>query len=299
MIRVSSTISCSGANTCSIDLSNVQRPVVVFGETGAAGFLRTDSYSYPLVNISNADSVTVANLTFDEGPADPTCDPVEGSGGNYSFPCASTIAVGLSNLVSLDRLTLLHAKFHAIQITASRAVSVTNSQILDTGVFGIWTGANASQRSTGLSFDNNLIRDVRSNGMFISFTDSTTVRHTTFDHDHRVALFNNCNGLCPGGELDIAANDHLRVESNQFLNAIIDLNNATGQAGGLEIQGDCQNTFVSNNEFAHIRGAGAAADPGVILTNFVISGNKLYDNGINFYGFDRTGAQIAGNCFTP
>jgi hypothetical protein len=39
------------------------------------------------------------------------------------------------------------------------------------------------------------IPNVKSNGIFLSFTQNTKIRGNTLQHNHHVALFNVCNGL--------------------------------------------------------------------------------------------------------
>src|SRR4029077_17950229 len=73
-VRFTATISCSGNGTALVDLTNALGPVRLFGASGVnVVFLRTDSFTYPIVNISGASDITIANLTFDEGPDNPAC----------------------------------------------------------------------------------------------------------------------------------------------------------------------------------------------------------------------------------
>jgi hypothetical protein len=50
-VRFTAMVNCSGSSTCLVDLTNVHGPVTFFGVPGVnAGFLRTDSYSYPILS---------------------------------------------------------------------------------------------------------------------------------------------------------------------------------------------------------------------------------------------------------
>jgi parallel beta-helix repeat protein len=298
-VRFTAMINCSGKGTCLVDLTNVHGPVTLFGAPGVnAGFLRTDSYTYPLVNISGASDVTIANLTFDEGPDDPACTPVQVNG-SYTYPCQSTIEIDHSSDILLKQLSVLHSKDHAIAFSATKGITIRDSQIDDAGVFGIWSGFNQSLLSTDVSITNNLIENVKSNGIFLSFTQNTTISGNTVQHNHHVALFNSCNGLCPGGQIDMLDNTFLQIYSNEIINGQIDLNNATGQTSGIEIADPNQDVRITNNIIANNLGAGIGPDPGTTATNFQITGNKIYDNGTNVAGLSGTGIQELGDCFTP
>src|SRR5271165_5557319 len=52
-VRFTAMVNCSGNNTCLVDLSNVHGPVTFFGAPGiTAGFLRTDTYTYSIMNLN-------------------------------------------------------------------------------------------------------------------------------------------------------------------------------------------------------------------------------------------------------
>jgi parallel beta-helix repeat protein len=292
-------VNCTGTNTCLVDLSNVHGPVTLFGAPGVnAGFVRTDTYSYPILNLSGASNLTIANLTFDEGPDDPACTPPQVNGG-YTYPCRSTISIGASSNIVLEQVSILHSKNHAIEFSATQGLTIQDSHIQDAGVFGIWSGFNQSLTSSNVTITNNLIQDVKSNGIFLSFTQNTTIRGNTLKHNHHVALFNDCNGLCPGGQIDMLDNSSLQIYSNEIRDGQIDLNNATGQTDGIEIAEQNENVTITNNEITNNLGPGIMADPGAMGTNFLITGNKIYNNGTNLYLLLGTGIQELSDCFTP
>jgi parallel beta-helix repeat protein len=297
-VRFTAMVNCSGSGTCLVDLTNVHGPVTFFGAPGiTAGFLRTDSYTYPILNVSGASDLTIANLTFDEGPDDPACTPVEVNG-SYIYPCQSTISIDQSSNIALMQLSILHSKDHAIAFSATNGITIQHSQIQAAGVFGIWSGSDQSSLSSNVSITNNLIQDVQSNGIFLSFTQNTTVKGNTLKHNHHVALFNLCNGLCPGGQIDMLDNTSLQIYSNEIIDGRIDLNNANGQTDGIEIADPNEDVTITNNEIANNLGAGIAADPGTTGINFQITGNNIYDNGTSLYGLPGTGIQELGDCFT-
>jgi parallel beta-helix repeat protein len=297
-VRFTAMVNCSGNNTCLVDLTNVRGPITFFAEAGiTAGFLRTDTYTYPILNLSGASDLTFANLTFDEGPADPACTPYQVNG-SYTYPCQSTISISNASNIMLEQVSVLHSKDHAIAVSATQGLTIQDSLIQDAGVFGIWTGSDQSSTSSNISITNNLIQDVESNGIFLSFTQNTTISGNTLQHNHHVALFDDCNGLCPGGQIDMLNNSSLQIYSNQIINGQIDLNNATGQTGGIEIANQNTGVMITNNEIANNLGAGIYADPGATGTNFLITGNSIYNNGVDLYGLSGTGIQESGDCFT-
>ena len=297
-VRFKAMVNCSGTDNCLVDLTNVHGPVTFFGTQGVtAGFLRSDTYSYPILQLSGSSDITIANLTFDEGPDDPACTPYQVNG-SYTFPCRSTIIIDSSSSIMLEQVSVLHSKNHAIEVSATQDLTIQDSQVQDAGVFGIWSGPDQSSISSTVSIVNNLIQDVKSNGIFLSFTQNTTIRNNTLKHNHRVALFNECNGLCPGNQLYIQNNSSLQIYSNEIRDGQIDLNNATGQAGGIEIWQN-KDVTITNNEVTNNLGPGMSADPASTYTNFLITGNKIYNNGTNLYDISGTAIQEVGDCFTP
>jgi len=296
-VRFTAMLNCSGNQTCLVDLSNVRGPVTFFGAPGiTAGFLRTDTYTYSILNLNGTSDITFANLTFDEGPADPACTPYDGNGGTI-FPCDATAYIASSSRILFEQVSVLHSKQVGIAIVATQGITIQDSLIQDALVFGIWSGDDQSTISSNISITNNLIQDVESNGIFLSFTQNTTISGNTLKHNHHVALFDTCNGLCAGGQIDMLNNTSLLIYSNQIINGQIDLNNATGQTEGIEIASQNANVTITNNEIANNLGQGVGADPGTTETNFLITGNKIYNNGQNL-DLLGTGIQEAGDCFT-
>jgi parallel beta-helix repeat protein len=296
-VRFTAMVNCSGNQTCLVDLTNVHGPITFFGAPGVtAGFLRTDTYTYSILNLNGASDITFANLTFDEGPADPACTPYDGSGGTI-FPCDATAYIASSSRILFEQVSVLHSKQVGIAIVATQGITIQDSLIQDALVFGIWSGDDQSTISSNISITNNLIQDVESNGIFLSFTQNTTISGNTLKHNHHVALFDSCNGLCAGGQIDMLNNKSLLIYSNQIINGQIDLNNATGQTEGIEIASQNANVTITNNEIANNLGQGVGADPGTTETNFLITGNKIYNNGQNLELLG-IGIQEAGDCFT-
>ena len=297
-VRFTAMVNCSGNDTCLVDLTNVHGPITFFGAAGVtAGFLRTDTYTYPILNLNGASDLTFANLTFDEGPDDPACTPYQMNGSEI-YPCRSTIEIDASSNIVFEQVSILHSKDHAIAFAATQGITIQDSQIQDAGVFGIWTDRNPSISSSNISITNNLIKDVKSNGIFLSYAQNTTIKGNTLQHNHHVALFDVCGGLCPGGQIDMLNNTSLQIYSNQIIDGQIDLNNATGQTDGIEIANQNTDVTITNNIIANNLGWGVGADPGATGTNFVITGNKIYNNGVNLYGLAGTGIQELGDCFT-
>jgi hypothetical protein len=133
----------------------------------------------------------------------------------------------------------------------------------------------------------------------LSFTQNTTIRRNTLQHNQYVALFQTCGGGCAGGQIDMLNNSALQIYSNEIINGQIDLNNATGQTDGIEIANQNANVLITNNEITNNLGGGIAGDPGTTGTNVLITGNNIYNNGTNLFELTGTGIQESGDCFTP
>ncbi len=292
LLRIDALIPCSGPGTCLVDLSGISRPVTVFGSRPDYGLWRADSFGYPLILMVGSSRITIANLTLDDGPDAPACDPIQ-RGQDYDQPCSSSIVLDTSSQIVLDRLTLLNAKTHAVQVMRVHGFILRNSTIANAGTFGVWVGAGSN-----LLLENDYIHDVRSNGIYLSNTDSATIRLSTIRHNHRVALFNLCDGLCPGGQIDIVNNSHLTIASNEIVLGQIDLNNANGDVCGIEINDRQSDVLIDNNFIAYNKVTAITANPGAALSNFVVSRNKVVNNGLPFW-FEGTQPVLTANCFTP
>jgi hypothetical protein len=294
-VRFTAEVNCSGSNTCLVDLSNVHGPITFFGAAGVtAGFLRTDTYTCSILDLNAANDITFANLTFDEGPADPACTP-----SSSGAPCQPTVFIQDSSSILFEQVSVLHAKQNGIAFAGTQNITIRDSVIEDAAEFGIWTDRNPSISSSNISITNNLIQDVQSNGIFISYAQNAMISGNTLKHNHHVALFNVCGGLCPGGQIDMLNNTSLLIYSNQIIDGQIDLNNATGQTDGIEIANQNTGVTITNNIIANNLGWGVGADPGATGTNFRITGNKIYNNGTSFFGLSSAGIQESGDCFTP
>jgi parallel beta helix pectate lyase-like protein len=292
-VRFTAMVNCSGNNTCLVDLSNVHGPVTFFGAPGiTAGFLRTDTYTYSILNLNGASDITFANLAFDEGPADPACTPSDSGS-----PCQPTIFIMNSSSIVFDQVSVLHSKQNGISFANTTGITIQDSVVEDSALDGIWTD-RASTGSTNISITNNLIQDVQSNGIHLSYAQTTTITGNTLKHNHHVALFDVCGGLCPGGQIDMLNNTSLLIYSNQIIDGQIDLNNATGQTSGIEIANQNTDVTITNNVIANNLGTGIGPDPGATGTNFIISNNKIYNNGVNVDLAGSTGIQESGDCFT-
>jgi hypothetical protein len=281
-IQITSTLLCSGPDTCLIDLTGVNRPITVFGATGA-GFRRSDSYSYPIIDMSRGSGITVANLVFDEGATE--CDQ-----------CVSTIRVFDTANITIDGVTILHSKRMGIEFRRSTNLTIRNSAIQDAGVFGIWTG---SFDSANILIENNNFQDVRSNAIFLTYVNAGVIRQNTLTHNHRLAIFSSCGGPCPGGQLYLGLATNIRVENNLIKDGVVEVAGIPGQAWGIEIDPGLRDVTISNNEIANNKGAGIGANPSATdVQNIVVTANKLYDNGRPFFGFEGKGIQEMGNCFS-
>jgi hypothetical protein len=167
-VRFTAMVNCSGNDTCLVDLTNVRGPITFFGAPGiTAGFLRTDTYTYSILNLNGASEITFANLTFDDGPADPACTPYLVNGSEI-YPCQPTIYVGNSSSILFEQVSVLNSKQNGIAFSRTQGITIQGSVIQDAGVFGIWSGSDQSSISSNLSITNDLIQDAESNGIFLS-----------------------------------------------------------------------------------------------------------------------------------
>jgi hypothetical protein len=106
-----------------------------------------------------------------EGPADPACTP-----SSSGAPCQPTVSIRDSSSILFEQVSLLHSKQHGIAFAGTQGITIRDSVIEDAAEFGIWTDRANSPSSTNISITNNLIQDVQSNGIYISYAQNATIR---------------------------------------------------------------------------------------------------------------------------
>jgi hypothetical protein len=283
-IEVTSVIECgNGSDSCAIDVSGVTRPITIFGTTQAAGFRRRGSYTYPIVNVSGTRNATVARLTFDEGEG-LACDG-----------CISTIFADTASSVVLDELRILHSKRMGIQARGVSGLSLQDSEIVSSGVFGIWFGI---EQSAGVRIENNRFTDVRSNAIFLEKMNDVLVARNTLTHNHRDAIFttSTCGGPCPGGQIYLQEVDQVRIEANVIKDGRIDLGNSRGDVGGIEFDRAARGVTVYGNEIVNNRGNGVYANVFATDVQALLERNVLRGNGRSYSGFDGRDVRLIDNC---
>jgi parallel beta-helix repeat protein len=120
-----------------VDLTGPARPVTIYGQPGA-GFMRSGSYTFPIIDVSRSSDVIVANIRFDEDSSVP-CDSVAQPG-----QCQSTIRTFDASNITIDNVTILHSKRMGVELRGSSNITIRNSVIEDSGIFGVWSGTSST-----------------------------------------------------------------------------------------------------------------------------------------------------------
>lgn len=288
-VEIKSLITCSGDQACGVNLSNItNRPVYIFGTTGSdVGFKRLDSFKYYIFNISSSSNIALTNLHFDENVS-ATC--VYPTGG-----CVSPIAISGSTNLYLDRLKIEHSKVMGIEMSNSKEITIQNSTIYNSAVFGIWSSQNVSVR-----YLHNTFSDTKSNGILFDGNSPadkpSIIAGNFFSHNHRDAIFTVCNGPCSGGQLLVSNASNLNIENNTIVNGRIDAYSNLG-ASGIEFSLPLTNIQVVGNNIHNNSGWGIIVN-GSSLTpsNVVINKNIVYSNSFGNIVFSK--ATIGTNCLT-
>ncbi|MBI4084384.1 MAG: right-handed parallel beta-helix repeat-containing protein [Candidatus Levybacteria bacterium] len=291
-IEITTLITCSGPNACPIQITNVNRPVRIYGTpNSSAGLKRIDNYTYPLLSISGSNGIRIENLHFDETTA------------SCSSNCRSTLAIANSQNITFDTINVLYPKVMGLEISNVDTITVTNSKFINASVFGIWMSTTQPYIPKNAHITNNLFLDTKSNAVFFSATatpeNPSTINGNTFIHNHREAIFSVCGGgnyPCSGGQLLLAqGTNNLKIEGNIIKEGKIDAH-AELWASGIEVeQINIHNVTITRNDIHDNRGYGivAVSNPQNV-DGVTISDNKLYRN--SFGNFRFATADIRNNC---
>ncbi|OGI85764.1 hypothetical protein A3A05_02145 [Candidatus Nomurabacteria bacterium RIFCSPLOWO2_01_FULL_41_12] len=313
-IEVTSLIACTGKNACMADLNNIKRPVSLYGRNSDDGFKRLDTYDYALITVMDSKDVKIYNLTFDENENQP-CTPVSNPAN-----CKDTIFVSNSENIVIDNVTISHSKSAAIGAYNSRKVVITNSNFINSYLFGVILNISMDHDIGSLAIasarvEGNLFRNIKSNGLVLYQTqakqnDPIIVRGNTFINNHRENIYLLCGpdaqsgtGPCPGGQLYLT-NDvaNVKIENN-----IIKDGNSKIGTGGIEFSNfNIRNVDVVGNEIYNNNMWGVYINPNANnVSDIFISKNKIYNNGLlpqygglNIFIPNNTSVIESGNCFT-
>lgn len=298
-ISIDESIVCAGPDACAAAIYRVTQPLLIAGNGNTIS--RQDTYDYTILAISESQNITVSDLiiqdpiaqadythpTSTQTASNPDCEPAT------SVPnCLPDVYVGQSDNITLDHLTIEHAKAEALSIDSGSNFNITNCIFRDAFFSGMSTGPGTAQ----VTIANNLFEDIRSNALVVSGTD-VTISGNTFHHDHHAAAWwNNPTTRLPssGGMLAIYNHIHqLVIKNNELWGSQIDeqidaqeLAEYGLQAHGIEI--DYANDFGQTTDMSDIQITGNLIHD---LSGFAITLPMEYvqDSMVNI--------QIAGNTF--
>lgn len=300
-VEVRGTITCSGANTCNFHISNVNRPVTIYGTAGS-GFRRTDWWGYNILDIENSSQIEVKDLTFDENQNVTSCDESPTSEGGIR--CSGTVNVYHSNDIILNNLDIRYSKRMGIMASSNRNLTIKNSHITGVTTFGIWFFNNPQYLNQNVTIENNTISDNASNGILFSAAGPSLIKGNTFIHNHHDTVFHVCGSSghdpCSGGQLLIEQPlSDLRVEDNIIRDGRIDdpeENNTGYVTQGIELtNSNLHNIIMIGNRITNNSGNGIIInDPVSDITNISITGNTIVGNRRGAIYFP--GANISDNC---
>lgn len=280
-IEVQGSIVCSTA-ACRIAITG--RSFTLRGSDGAS-IRRVDHHDGPLVNVVNAPSVVIADLTIDED-GDVPCTPVSATNPPVENPaCGPTFDIFGATSVTIDHVTVAASKSQAAVISNSANVRVTHARFIAPLLFGLQVSG-----ATSLTVEDTLFWHASSNAMVLYDTHGSdaaplVIARTLFDHNHRDDVYYVCgdqgNQKCSGGQLLFSGLvDHLRVENTVIRDGATDTDPSV-PAGGVEVNTPGVHDITFSGDDVHTHGMwGVYANPGQTdLAHVSFEGNKLYDNG--------------------
>ena len=276
-IVINGMISCIGPMACEGVLTNINRAITVSGADGQSGFYRPYGHHYTVLSISNIPSVAVSRLIFDDVTSQEYID------GTQSLP--STFMIGNCQNVTINGVTVAHSSSQvSVSINTVANLNFINSTVTDGGAMGLWLN-----NIDALEINNSVFSLNRSNGVFIASQgpSNSTIENSQFNHNHRMAVYDSCDGPCGGGQLDIVTEWNLTIKNNHIWNG-----NAAGVlVGGIELNNPTHLT-IENNDIESNTGSAIYSNVGTpVQTNIL---NNTFNNNLSAF-YNLTGVYSSGN----
>jgi hypothetical protein len=257
-------ISCPDSNgQCSGQLTGVSNLMI----NGYGHTLNRSSFTNHALDISNSTSISIENLNFND------VNVTQWSSSN-SWP------LFVSGVTTIS-LNAVNGNNSGGQVTFgfdnTTQIQITNCTIQNANAMGIWFGTVADINVSNCNFVSN-----KSNAIYVQTITGgqNYIQNSTFNHNHWVAVFDVCNGPCPGGQLDL---QNVNAGTLNVINNVIE-NGTLSPApilftGGIEL-GVLTNINISNNRITNNTGPAIYRDPAMScdITNFTFSSNVIEGN---------------------
>jgi len=242
---LSGAITCSGADACNVHLDGVAGPLTIRGAAGSV-LRRVDHHENPLFDVAGG-SVSFRDLTVDENQ-DAACT---------AGACGPTLLARDAASVTLDTVTIVHAKGDAVRIEDASLVTVRKLRL----ALGAGAGLVVDGVTTALDVDLTYITGNLGRGLVLSDAHGTAAAPLRLRR-----LFLAGNG---GGQLLFSAIDFLRVEDSVIRDG----------AGGLELGPEVKDLLVTRSDLHGHTGLGVypGSSTSGIDRVFLVD-NKLYAN---------------------
>lgn len=215
-ISITTNITCNGADCCGtnyapfLDIINGKNNKTIRGN----GYTITRRDNQRLCNalrLVNINNITISNLNFDEDSADGPCA--------VGDSCKETIYLYNADSITMDNVKVKNGKAYVVYVWGSDYFTFRNSQITNAGIIGLYVGHIDYAPSRYLSVTGSLFADTRTNAIAIEGVtgmnaNDNIISGNTFLRNHYYGLWNDCGGICGGGQIYIAMADHLLVQNN-------------------------------------------------------------------------------------
>ncbi len=258
-------IECDN-DSCSIVLDGLSDVTIFGNHNTTTGICRTGGYEKEnLVVLSSCSNIIIQDITFNE---------MEGSRYIEDYP--SSIWVDGSSDIYFNNITVIGSKgVISVGIYETENFSIYNSRIEDVGAFGLWV-----DESTGLLVQGCTFKDNRSNALFVENVygedwDDNLVVANNFEHNHCDAVFNACDGPCPGGQLDIINASYITIKENNIYDGKIETYpDLTLYSCGIELN-DGDHILIEGNTLWNNTGSDLYMNSGHTLTEVYVKNNSF------------------------
>lgn len=286
-IKITEMISCTNQNDCAIRLTNIRRPVIIYGSsTTQAGFIRTENFNYSLFTLQNVSGVNIGGFLLED----------RGNPCENGF-CSPLITVQDSENVLIESLHTISAINTAVFVSNSKKTAVRKS-LFDNSQ----THAVVIERSSDTSIEDTTFSNSWSNALVFSSQGTNIISRNTFLHNQSKGIYQNCGSTCTGAQLIIAeGTGKVLVEKNKIKQGSVDVYDTFGlTTSGIELAGSqIEQATLRCNEISSNSGNG------IVLTNrndtfksITVEKNSIFSNGIDLNVLQQATDVIEENCLT-
>lgn len=278
LLKIIKPIICESRNDCEFDLSRINADVIIHTTNPENKILRKNDYSYTLFKIEDSGGLRFTNLII-EDEEDKPC----GAG----VSCPPLITLKSTEKITFEKMYFLKTRGVTVSSVDSTGLIIKDSNFSGSQKSAVQISSTLFQE--GIKIENNTFEG--NTGQAIDFqtqslgVNPASIVLNTFVNNHAKGAFSNCVYPCVGSQLKITGPTVNLVVSRNIVSGGRDtaFDIAGLYASGIEIgNNNVSRLSVFCNQVSGNRGSGIVeAPPFSKLSEINISGNKIWNNGLN------------------